>query len=358
MRTLAACAAFAASVFDAAALHHYQQPGGEFLEGLEDMAAGAATNLHEERAVVSPGEEAPPSPALEVDEEQARQRKNRCEHLKTPPLCDAGDKEPSYTVGLVVAAYAEDIAWLNTLEWDGNVTVYTRDRTTEKPTRFQSKLAANLAVAEISEDEVKAASTTRSYPVDFVPVANSGGEAASYLAHIIKNYRHLPDVLFFVQGHQCADYAKFNMAKALSSVRKCFPKETGYLDMNRYDGRKSSKCTEKKKVLAHPPKLNSKTQENLNTVWSSLFADEFGGFPDKVCWDPHAQFAVSRDKLIKHPLSFYKKLAQGVENKETSMEFFWRLMFDNTAVEMLDHTEETFQKMKNYVLNREHARTP
>mmetsp|Transcript_126004 Transcript_126004/g.368151 ORF Transcript_126004/g.368151 Transcript_126004/m.368151 type:complete len:328 (+) Transcript_126004:74-1057(+) len=324
MRTLAVCAAFVASLLhDAVAVRIAEKPA----------RAGARFPLFSGPAKVN------------LDH-----RQNMCRHKRTPEMCQNG-KEQGYTAGLVISSYKEDLAWLNNMSWDGTISVFIHDRSAARSHNKDQGVMDNFAVAEQSEKEVRDKNSERHYPVTFETIPNKGDEATAYLAYIIQKYFKLPDVVFFVQGHRCAKHAEFDMARALPSVRRCFDRTKGYLDLNTYDGRISDDgphCMDSAKLVQHP--LTGYQIDDLQGIWDELFKEEYGHMPDRMCWDGYAQFAVKKELILRHPLSFYKKLFKGVTHGLTTMEFFWKLTFLPSALSMKDHTEEKFKLMKEFVL--------
>mmetsp|Transcript_69536 Transcript_69536/g.214945 ORF Transcript_69536/g.214945 Transcript_69536/m.214945 type:complete len:346 (-) Transcript_69536:55-1092(-) len=343
MRTLAVCAALA-SLLPASALRSLPRESDSASAGSEETAAEEAlTPVQKLRNLFG----MPLPPKIDL-----KHRKNQCKGLPHKQMCNS-TKDPGFSAGLVVASYLEDLAWLNELEWDGNISVYVHDRSADRSHGSKSRVYDSLLVAEESEKEVMAKNENRTTPVVFQTIPNKGDEATAYLSYIIQKYYKLPDVVFFVQGHRCADHAKFDMARVLPNIRRCFDIEKGYLDVNRYDGRihldEGPHCKSRESLIKNP--IMGYKIDDLQGIWDTLFLEEFGTMPDQLCWDGYAQFAVKKELILRHPLGFYKKLFKGVVNKTTTMEFFWRMTFQPSALRMNDHSEEDFEAMKQYVLS-------
>mmetsp|Transcript_35419 Transcript_35419/g.97994 ORF Transcript_35419/g.97994 Transcript_35419/m.97994 type:complete len:335 (-) Transcript_35419:60-1064(-) len=289
--------------------------------------------------------------------ERATAPENKCRKMRTPMMCTAKPGMGNFSAHLVISSYKEDFAWLNEMPWSDNVTVFVHD-SSKRPSHWWSKQHyEDTMIAEESELSVKLLNKVRSKPVIFEHIASVGDEASAFLTWIIKKYYKLPEVAFFVHAHRCADHAQFDMALALPSIRQCFKPEWGYLDLNSYhkvdidsysEGADTgnTNCMWTKNLLAHPTGV-----ENFRGVWTDFFMEEYGPLPNRVCSDAHSQFAVTRDRIRKHPVSFYKQLFGAVANGQTTMEFFWRALFVPGAVSW-----EPLPKKKEYVFTEEELR--
>jgi len=289
--------------------------------------------------------------------DKATAPENQCRQMHTPPMCAAKPGMGNFSAHLVISTYKEDLAWLNEMPWSDNVTVFVHDRSTAHKHRSKSDYNDDTSIARESELSVKLLNKVRSKPVIFETIPNVGDEASAFLTWIIKKYYKLPEVAFFVHGHRCADHAQFDMALALPSIRQCFKPEWGYLDLNSYHevdagnysegaSTASTNCRWIKKLLQHPTGV-----ENFRGVWMDFFMEEYGPVPSRVCSDSYAQFAVTRDRIRKHPVSFYKQLFRAVASGQTTMEFFWRALFVPGAVSW-----EPLPKKKEYVFTEEELR--
>uniref|UniRef100_A0A7S1M8B5 Protein xylosyltransferase n=1 Tax=Alexandrium catenella TaxID=2925 RepID=A0A7S1M8B5_ALECA len=262
-------------------------------------------------------------------------QENQCRNMHTPKMCKASSGMGNHSATVVISTYREDIHWLNEMPWSDTINVLVHDRAGKRSHESKMTLQDNLILAEESEVKVKALNPRRRNPIKFIDVPNKGDEAGAYLWWIIQNYESLPDVSFFIQGHRCADHADFDMATALPNVRQCFHPKQGYLDLNAYRTVKqggNTKCKWTKMLLDYP--IMGFHIEKLGDIWTELFHKELGPLPNKICWDAFAQFAVSKAAIRKHPLSFYKKLHKGTVAGVTTMEFFWRAVFEPSAVSM------------------------
>lgn len=264
--------------------------------------------------------------ALALNEKSAAGWKgNGCRMYYTPKYCTETPDMGKFSAALVVSTWKEDLTWLNHMPWSDNMTVMIHDRASTRSHNSVMTIQDNLIIAEESDVKVKALNARRTNPIKFVDIKNKGDEAGAYLQWIIEHYDSLPDATFFIQGHRCADHAKFDMAQALPNLRACFKPDQGYLDLNAYPTKGYTRCTDVPAILERP--IMGFKIEHFADIWIKLFHKNFGPMPTRMCYDGYAQFAVSRDTIRKHPLSFYKKLHKGVVDGLTTMEFFWRGLF-------------------------------
>lgn len=278
---------------------------------------------------------------------------NQCGKLYTPMMCNS-TKTQGWSSSLVVSTYMEDLTWLNQMYFDGNIIVYVHDRSEDRSHKSKEEFGDDLEFAEQSEVEVRAANAGRKYPIQFETIPNKGDEAAAYLAYIIKKYYKLPDVVFFVQGHRCAQHAEFDMAKALPNIKECFPYDKGYLDLNTYFRKKPPQyptCRDAVTLIDHP--IRGFHLEHFKDLWTNLFQPEFGPMPGRICWDGYAQFGVRKEFILRHSLDFYKRLFQAVQRGDTTMEFFWKMLFLKEAITAPpDKSEERYDAMVEYIMQR------
>lgn len=250
---------------------------------------------------------------------------NQCRNMPTPQMCKPKPGQGQYTAAAVVSTFQEDLHWLNEMPWSDQLTVLVHNRSSRRTHESKMQWQDSLILAEESEAKVKALNFRRTSPVQFVDLPNQGDEAAAYLTWIIEHYSKLPDVTFFLQGHRCADHASFDMSVALPNIRQCFSPQQGYLDLNTYKSGSQTRCRGTREIVMQP--IMGFHLEKFSSIWTQLFEKEFGKMPNKICWDSYAQFAVSRDLILRHPLEFYQKLHEGVTTGVTNMEFFWRAVF-------------------------------
>jgi len=265
-----------------------------------------------------------------------------CKDLGAAPMCQAQPGMGNFSAHAVISTWRDDLTWLNEMPWNDGMTVFVHDRSKKRSHVLKTEVSKDAARAEESEVAVKALNPKRNVPVDFEDIPNKGGEASAYLSWIIRKYKKLPDVVFFLKGHRCAQNAPFDMSVALPSIRQCFRREEGYLNLNSYAGHAGATCMPSVAILNR----TKPETKNLHRIWTYFFMEEYGGpMPTRMCWDDYAQFAVTRERILSHPVSFYKKLFKAVVNGNTTMEFFWRPLFVPAATswEPLPEKETDYQ---------------
>jgi hypothetical protein len=77
----------------------------------------------------------------------------------------------------------------------------------------------------------------------------------------------------------------------------------------------------------------------IDFVWPQLFLDEYGPRPDRLISACCGQFAVSKERIRAHPLSFYRRLydwilTTNMPTRLTSriMEYLWAFIFGEGAI--------------------------
>jgi len=289
--------------------------------------AAVAVRLARDREVINPSDI---RLALEVRANRKTAKSEACRSKLTPKMCRDSGLGHKYTAAAIVSVFQEDLGWLNEMPWSDNLTVMVHDRSSYRTHDSKNRFADSDAVSEESEASVKALNLRRTTPIKFKDIPNKGDEAAAYLRWIVEHYEHLPDVSFFLQGHDCDAHAPFDMSVALPSIRQCFRPEQGYLDINTYGWDSATECQQTQEVITNP--IQGFHLEKFVDIWNDLFYLELGPMPTKICWDSFAQFAVSRERILSHPKDFYETLLQGVLSGQTTMEFFWRAIFVPDAI--------------------------
>lgn len=246
-----------------------------------------------------------------------------CKMPEVPAGCDYSEDGPAEaptSMGVVVSTFEENLAWLSEVDI-GNVTVYVHDRS-QKRTHVGETSDDNLRKALKSQKLLEEGNAQRRWPISFVDIPNVGDEGAAFLKHIVEHYDELPEILFFVHGHRCSNHANADMVRHLLIQQQCFKADMGYATLNNPNMNQHvcPDTTDKKWV-------KEKRIVKIREPWPELLEGEFGGFPQKFCFDSYAQFAVSRERIRAHPKAFYEGLRAGVLAGKTTMEWYWRTLF-------------------------------
>lgn len=178
------------------------------------------------------------------------------------------------------------------------------------------------------------------------PMTARGGttrECGGYLAYIIENYDHLPNVSFFLQAAPLQGTDYHSDSKLFSTIRGLSqaPDEVGYCSLNKfYTNWASVHLLEKWRQALDNATMNmpgrfSELQQTLLSV-----IPRHGG---SQCFQS-AQFAVSRERILAHPKRLYLQLLDFVQdgplqpshrnqNRECGLlEATWHILFGAPSV--------------------------
>ncbi|KAL8822452.1 MAG: hypothetical protein Q9191_006811 [Dirinaria sp. TL-2023a] len=235
-------------------------------------------------------------------------------HDKVPPIpAKAGDK-----IIIMAKLEAEDTDWVGEYLPDWQHAIYT-----------------------VNPSSSSTSSTTTNKPKTLTTPLNKGHESMAYLSYIIDNYASLPSTLAFIHSHASGfltawhtDTPLHSNIAALSTLRIAFVQENGYVNLrcNWNPG-----CVPAHRVNKHV----------TPQVWGEVFAnvsaplllqrkgeEEGREVPEQVAAACCAQFAVSRDRVLKRPRSDYVALRKWVVETGKSdaqsgrvMEFLWHVVF-------------------------------
>ena len=164
----------------------------------------------------------------------------------------------------------------------------------------------------------------------------------AYLTYIIDNYASLPSILAFLHSHRSGffnawhtDTPLHSNVDALHTLKLDFVKENGYVNLrcNHNPG-----CFEAHTHNAHvTPAVYEELFRGTSTELNST--GEGQKAPERVGAACCAQFAVSREQVLKRPLEDYVKFRDWILETEESdaksgrvMEFLWHVIFGRDAV--------------------------
>lgn len=170
---------------------------------------------------------------------------------------------------------------------------------------------------------------------------NKGREAMPYLTFIIDRYRNLPKTIAFLHSHRggfpeawhndAPDYLAKNM---LDRLKIDYVQESGYVNLRciHIPG-----CPDEVQMFRNPPEGHRTVEHNMLGPWQLFFN---GTEPPPVIAAPCcAQFAVSRNQVLKRPLDDYemyrKWLLETPLDDDTSgriFEYLWHVIFGKEPV--------------------------
>jgi hypothetical protein len=135
---------------------------------------------------------------------------------------------------------------------------------------------------------------------------NVGNEAWSYIRFIIHNYNNLPDRMLFVHGHENSyhqDYPTWYIANNLNWNHE-------FMNIN------SRKFDEQYISFINDFEDNERNYRKSYELWiKNPWKDVFGDFPipHTLTFLGYAQFLVSKNYVLRHPIEFYKQILNWLE---------------------------------------------
>jgi len=170
--------------------------------------------------------------------------------------------------------------------------------------------------------------------------ANKGHEAMAYLSYIIDNYENLPDIVIFFHAHRKTWHNNVFLdnesAKTILQLDPINVIQSGYVN---------TRCDLKEGCAGHlkfdVPKKNLKSikpEEKFLTskLWKELHMVDT--VPPSIEQPRYAQFAVSREAILAHPISRYNHYRDWLVNTELSdsvsgkiFEHSWQYIFGKGA---------------------------
>ena len=187
---------------------------------------------------------------------------------------------------------------------------------------------------------------------------NKGHEAMAYLTYIIEHYNTLPTTIAFLHSHRNGFFEAWHVDTPMhDNVAAMRALQLEYVQANGYANLRCNwnpGCMEKHRVNQHitrgvwqevfsetstpPANKTTKPQSSSDT---SLVEDRERELimPMEVGAACCAQFAVSRDQILKRPVNDYVKFREWVVQTEQDdahsgrvMEFLWHVIFGKEAV--------------------------
>ncbi|BDD58645.1 hypothetical protein MAP00_003908 [Monascus purpureus] len=186
---------------------------------------------------------------------------------------------------------------------------------------------------------------------------NKGHESMAYLTYIIDNYHRLPSTIAFLHSHRSGFLAAWHVdamlhdnVAAMRALQLPFVQENGYVNLrcNWNPG-----CMESHRVNRHvtedvwreifegtsTPPPNMTTTDGQQPPYTNMEGQNLMQIPRRVGAACCAQFAVSRDQVLKRPRQDYVQFRDWVTytqlNSASSgrvMEFLWHIIFGKGAV--------------------------
>lgn len=170
---------------------------------------------------------------------------------------------------------------------------------------------------------------------------NKGREANVYLTYIVENYHNLSSTIAFVHPHERGypqawhtDAPDYSNVYSLRTLNVDFVQRNGYANLrcNPNPG-----CPDEIQPFREPHDESRTHECAFPEAWKYIFENE--DVPYVSATPCCAQFAVSREQVLKRPLSFYLRAHQWLINSplddDTSgrvFEYLWHIIFGQEPV--------------------------
>ncbi|KAL3461563.1 hypothetical protein BJX64DRAFT_289176 [Aspergillus heterothallicus] len=187
---------------------------------------------------------------------------------------------------------------------------------------------------------------------------NKGHESMAYLTYLIDHYDHLPSTIAFIHAHQSGflmawhvDSPLHDNVAALRSLQLDFVQRSGYVNLrcnwnpgcnlkHRHNKHINEEMwTEIFDGTSTPPLNSSEAHAAKHLGDYGHLQHRFLQFPTQIATSCCAQFAVSRDQVLRRPREDYLKIRQWVIDTDLSdaasgraMEFLWHVIFGKDSV--------------------------
>lgn len=169
---------------------------------------------------------------------------------------------------------------------------------------------------------------------------SKGHEAMVYLSFIIDHYDDLPWSVIFVHGHREAWHQEEDIVNLIDSLDLISLGRQGYISL-RCDWYPS--CPAEMRPIHHdsvvwgPDQHRKGTEAAINGNWRFLFPNE--ALPDTIASPCCAQFAVTRQAIMRNPKSEYERLREWLMSSLLEdylsgrvIEKLWAYIFTRQAV--------------------------
>lgn len=171
---------------------------------------------------------------------------------------------------------------------------------------------------------------------------NKGREANVYLTYIVDNYPNLPSNMVFLHSHQTHDHGSkrdegsvdFDNVAAVKALKLDFVQKNGYVNLRCIHGPGCPAEIQPFRNTSDPLRPQEKAMAG---AWKELFGND--DVPTVIASTCCAQFAVSREQVLKRPKSDYERFLRWILetplNDFTSgrvFEYLWHVIFGKGPV--------------------------
>jgi hypothetical protein len=151
--------------------------------------------------------------------------------------------------------------------------------------------------------------------IDKENTSNVGNEAWSYIRFLIDNYYNLPDRMLFVHGHENSyhqDYPTWYIANNLN-----WNLEFMNINSRRFEEQYISLIND---FEDNEHNYRKSYESWIKTPWKHIF-DQFP-IPHTLTFLGHAQFLVSKNYVLRHPIHFYKHILNWLETTNIDRDLY------------------------------------
>ena len=170
---------------------------------------------------------------------------------------------------------------------------------------------------------------------------NKGREALPYLQYIVDHYHDLPAVMLFLHSHRDGwpaawhtDTMDYNNVDSVRALQRQWVLDQGFVNLR---CQTSPGCPAEMQPFRNPPKPGNTGEKHYADAWEQLFGNT--DVPEIIGAPCCSQFAVSREAVLKRPLTDYQRMYNWVLNNDlpdevTSniMEYSWHIIFGKEPV--------------------------
>ncbi|PLB44894.1 hypothetical protein P170DRAFT_440099 [Aspergillus steynii IBT 23096] len=170
---------------------------------------------------------------------------------------------------------------------------------------------------------------------------NKGRESLAYLEYIVDHYNDLPATIVFLHSHKDGwpgawhtDTMDYSNVQAIRALQTDFIQRNGYANLRCQE---TPGCPDEIRPRGDSHRPGKSTEKVYAQAWQELFNNT--DVPEVVGVPCCSQFAVSRDQVLKRPLTDYEWFYAWVLNNELEddvtsrvMEYTWHIIFGQDPV--------------------------
>jgi hypothetical protein len=223
-----------------------------------------------------------------------------------------------YMIELVTCRFAGRLDWLKSLSTVDKFTVYDKsfirpyvglygyDYENDPGSFESSEELVEAYNEELRENKITDFLQIKNWEDDkIISLPNYGCEDHAFLYHIVHNYDRLADLTIFSQD-QYIDQSP----DLINQINELDENSKGFIPFQ-----KKVLVGGEDMVSKHPKELGHYEDHKLDLkgFWNIYLKKELGEMPKSIIHFPNPFFAIDRDTILKHPLSFYADLKQSMD---------------------------------------------